>query len=188
MNTKNNARSEASRQALRKALLALLEKQELSQITAAQLCREAGVNRSTFYAHYENLWDVLAELEEEMDNDLLSQFQWVSDTNSAMLDQRSYLIVTKHIASYPAFFRARLNNSSVRDGRFRLGMDWLMEQVVLPYAKSLNNSTLLPYYMAFGRAGMFEVLQMWIDGNCKESPEEIATLLHEMTIQRFLID
>ncbi len=186
MNTKNNARSQASRQALRKALLTLLETQELSEITAAQLCREAGVNRSTFYAHYENMWDVLEELEKEMDNAMLSQFRWVSDTNSAMLDKRSFLIITEQIASYPAFFRARLNNPSVRDGRFKLGMDWLMDQVVLPYAKSLNDTPLLPYFMAFGRAGMFEVLRLWIDGNCKESPEDIAALLHEVTIQRFL--
>ncbi len=186
MNTKNNSRSQASRQALRKALLALLEKQELSEITAAQLCREAGVNRSTFYAHYGNMWDVLAELEEEMDNALLSQFQWVRDTQDAMLDKRSFLIITKQIASYPAFFRARLNNPSVRNGRFKLGMDWLMEQVVLPYAKSRSDTPLLPYYMEFFRAGFFQVLGLWIDGNCKESAEDIATLLHEMTIQRFL--
>ncbi len=188
MNTKNNSRSQASRQALRQALLTLLEKQELSEITAAQLCREAGINRSTFYAHYENMWDVLAELEEEMDNALLAQFRWVRDTQSAMLDKRSFLIITEQIASYPAFFRARLNNPSVRDGRFKIGMDWLMDQVIFPYAKSLNDTPLLPYFMAFGRAGMFEVLGLWIDGNCKESAEDIATVLYEMTIQRFLID
>ncbi len=186
MNTKNNARSKASKDFLRQALLRLLETQELSEITVAQLCKEAGVNRSTFYAHYENINDVLEELEDEMDNALLSQFQWVEDANAAMLDRRSLLIVTKHIASYPAFFRARLNNSSLQTGKFRLGMDWMMNEMILPYAKSKNDTPLLPYYMAFGRAGVFEVLELWISGNCKESAEDIAQVLYDMAIQRFL--
>ncbi len=186
MNTKNNARSQGSRQVLRQALLKLLDTQELPQITAAQLCREAGVNRSTFYAHYENIWELLEELEDEMDRNLLAQFQGVQDARSAMLDPQSFLTLTQHIASYPAFFRARLSNPSMQAGRFKVGMEFLMDQVVLPYAKSLNDTPLLPYYVAFGKAGIFEVLRLWIDSNCKESPEIIAQLLFDMSIEPFL--
>ncbi len=186
MNIKNNARGRASCQALRQALLELLESQELPQITIAQLCRQAGVNRSTFYAHYENIGDLLNELEEEMDSTLLSQFRWVRDMDSAMLDRRSFLIVTRHIATYPAFFRARLHNPSMQTGRLKAGMNWLMEEVVGPYARARNDSPLLPYYMAFGRAGIFEVLGLWIDRNCAEAPEEIAQLLHQMAIGDFI--
>ncbi len=186
MNTKNNARSQASRAALRQALLKLLEKQELSEITASQLCREAEVNRSTFYAHYENIWDLLAELEEEMDNALLAQFQWVQDSNRAMLDKQSILTITTQIASNPAFFRARLNNPSLKAGRFRIGMDYITNQIILPYAQNMNDTPLLPYYMAFGMAGIFEVLRMWIANNCTESAEDIAQLLYEMAIDNFM--
>lgn len=188
MNTKNNARSQGSRQSLRQALLKLLDTQELPQITAAQLCREAGVNRSTFYAHYENIWELMEELEDEMDQKLLAKFQGVQDAQSVMLDQKSFLILTRHIASYPAFFRARLNNPSLQAGRFKVGMEFLMDGIILPYAKSLNSTPLLPYYIAFGKAGIFEVLKMWIEGNCKETEEEIAQMLYDVTIQRFLID
>ncbi len=186
MNTKNNARSQESRRALRSALLSLLDLYELTDISVAQLCREAGVNRSTFYAHYENIWNVLDDLESEMDTELLSQFHWVKDQQSAMMDQRSLLVVTQHIASYPAFFRARLNNAGMQQGRFKVGMDWMMEEIILPYAKSLNDTPLLPYYISFGKAGIFEVLRMWVDDNCKESPECIAQLLYDMSIKHFL--
>ncbi len=183
MNTRDNARSKLSRQRLRSALLALLETRELSQITVAQLCREAGLNRSTFYAHYENLWDVLEELEQEMDGALLASFAWVQDPRGALLDERSFLTVTRQIASYPAFFRARFNNSSVRSGRFSHGMDWLMEQFILPYARSLNDTPLLPYYAAFGKAGILEVLRQWLENDCRESAEDIAHLLYGMLLK-----
>lgn len=121
INTPNNARAQASRQALRRALLTLLESRELSQIAVSHLCRAAGVNRSTFYAHYQNLWEVLEELEQEMDDALLADFRWVRDPHGAILDERSFLTITRQMASYPAFFRARFNNPSVKAGRFSRG-------------------------------------------------------------------
>ncbi len=43
------------------ALLLLLEKKKFEYITVKEVCEKAGVNRSTFYLHYENLGDLLLE-------------------------------------------------------------------------------------------------------------------------------
>jgi len=43
------------------ALLALLEKKPFEYITISEICAQAGVNRSTFYLHYENICDLLHE-------------------------------------------------------------------------------------------------------------------------------
>ena len=43
------------------ALISLLEKKEFEYITIKEICIEAGVNRSTFYLHYENTSDLLKE-------------------------------------------------------------------------------------------------------------------------------
>lgn len=46
------------------AFLALLEKKDFAYITVKEICAAAGVNRSTFYLHYETLGDLLAETPE----------------------------------------------------------------------------------------------------------------------------
>ena len=46
------------------ALIALLKKKDFEFITVKEICEKAGVNRSTFYLHYENLGDLLAETTE----------------------------------------------------------------------------------------------------------------------------
>lgn len=51
-----------------RALLALLEKKPFDYITVSELCAEAGVNRSTFYLHYENTQDLLPYLAYIRDN------------------------------------------------------------------------------------------------------------------------
>ena len=38
---------------MNQALLYLLEKQEIDEITIKSICLKAGVNRSTFYLHYD---------------------------------------------------------------------------------------------------------------------------------------
>ncbi len=183
MNRKDNARSQKSREAIRAALVALLEKQELSELTVSQLCREADVNRSTFYAHYQDLWDVMDELEEQMDRELLEQFHWVEDAQTAMLEKRSFLITCQQIARHPAFNRARLNNPSVSSRRAEMGMAYIMEYVVGPYARSISHSNVLPYYITFGRDGCVAVLRQWLEGGCRETPEEIAEVLYTMCIR-----
>ena len=39
----------------------LLEKKDFTYITVKEICEKAGVNRSTFYLHYETVSDLLAE-------------------------------------------------------------------------------------------------------------------------------
>lgn len=43
------------------AFLDLLAEKDLEFITVKEICRRAGVNRSTFYLHYETLGDLLDE-------------------------------------------------------------------------------------------------------------------------------
>ena len=43
------------------ALITLLEKKDFEYITIREICATAGVNRSTFYLHYENTADLLKE-------------------------------------------------------------------------------------------------------------------------------
>ena len=44
-----------------KAFLELLEKKDFAFITVKEICQAAGVNRSTFYLHYETIADLLEE-------------------------------------------------------------------------------------------------------------------------------
>ena len=43
------------------ALLLLLETKDFDFITIKEICKKAGVNRSTFYLHYQNTNDLLNE-------------------------------------------------------------------------------------------------------------------------------
>ena len=56
---KNESKYFNTAQKMDEALITLLEKKELAYITVSEICKEAGVNRSTFYLHYETIQDLL---------------------------------------------------------------------------------------------------------------------------------
>ena len=43
------------------ALISLLARKDFAYITVREICETAGVNRSTFYLHYETMADLLSE-------------------------------------------------------------------------------------------------------------------------------
>lgn len=70
----------------------LWEEQELSDITVTQIIKEANVNRSTFYAHYQDKIDLL----EQVENKLLKEFYKIFQKNMMIGDYSDKSIVQKY--------------------------------------------------------------------------------------------
>ena len=56
------------------ALIQLLNKKSFEFITIKEICKKAGVNRSTFYLHYDNTTDLLYETIDNLNKDFFSCF------------------------------------------------------------------------------------------------------------------
>ena len=56
------------------ALISLLKVKDLEYITVKEICEKAGVNRSTFYLHYETIADLVHEAIETMNQRFMSYF------------------------------------------------------------------------------------------------------------------
>ena len=59
---KPDRRTRYTRMAIKDALLSILAEKEYADITVADLCRTAEINRGTFYLHYDHIRQVLDEL------------------------------------------------------------------------------------------------------------------------------
>ena len=59
---------------MNEALLLLLEKKDYEFITVKEICEKAGVNRSTFYLHYESIEDLLMETIDLINKRFMSAF------------------------------------------------------------------------------------------------------------------
>ena len=64
-NEKFDARSQNTLVAIRSSILELLQKKRLQEITIAEVCRSAHINRGTFYHHYFDIYDAYESIEDE---------------------------------------------------------------------------------------------------------------------------
>lgn len=68
-------RVRTTKKLLRDALMTLLAEKSLRSITVKELCARAALNRSTFYAHYTDVYDLMAQIEAEMKNDFFAALE-----------------------------------------------------------------------------------------------------------------
>ena len=91
------------------AFLALLEKKNFAYITVKEICAAAGVNRSTFYLHYETLSDLLAESTEHMTRQFQAYMAHDSEAFIAKLrtcpQEELYLVTPEYLTPYLRYIR-----------------------------------------------------------------------------------
>lgn len=83
---------------IKNTFIKLYKQKGMEQITIKQLCQEVPVARTTFYSYYENLDDVLSEIEDEFVNGIKLLAKTMSAGNVENLDFTAYFnAVMTHI-------------------------------------------------------------------------------------------
>lgn len=169
------------------ALLALLESKELEYITVKELCVRAGVNRSTFYLHYETLGDLLAECLESVNRQFSESFatmpdRFLSEIGTAPLNAL-VLINSEILRPYLCFvrqhrsvFRAAYKNPACMraDKQYRDLSDRILRPIMQRFHVPEKEQT---YWISFYIHGSMAVIREWINGGCAEPVEEIESIL-----------
>ncbi|OJU14731.1 MAG: hypothetical protein BGN88_10340, partial [Clostridiales bacterium 43-6] len=63
---KDDRRVKYTKMVLKESLTNLLSKKDISQITIKEICENADINRSTFYLHYSDQYDLMKKIEDEL--------------------------------------------------------------------------------------------------------------------------
>lgn len=184
MNVKNNRRAMETRQRIQETLLKMLEEQELDQISVSQLCKRADINRSTFYAHYNDVTDLIQEIEMEIGAELLGELLGELPQEQLMMEsimRLDYLrMILERIRNHQLFYRAYMS-SSYGQRQMNWGFAQLLDGVMRPYMQRLGiGDTELEYYFAFFKEGLVAVIRRWVFRNCAESPEYLTHILANM--------
>lgn len=65
-NEKNDRRIRYTKMVLKQSLLDLMKVQSINKITVKDICEKADINRGTFYSHYDDAYDLLEQIENEL--------------------------------------------------------------------------------------------------------------------------
>ena len=171
------------------AFLTLLEKKDFSYITVKELCEAAGVNRSTFYLHYETIGDLLAESVQHMNEQFLSYMNqdapaFVEKLSTCSLEEL-YLVTPEYLKPYLSYvrehrrlFRTALEKADVLGleeayGRmFRHVFVPILARFGVPEGERV-------YIMAFYIQGMMAIVTQWVRGDCADSIDHVMSIIQK---------
>lgn len=171
---------------LRRGLIGLLEKKQLKDISVTELCRQSGINRGTFYAHYKDIDDLHRSIEE----DVFAEIQKTLDAHPihpagyrAEKEQTIYYAVYDFL-DHSSDLRSLLMNSQAYN-------PLMQKLLVIGYEKFASEYRRLHpgweegqirFTFNFVAAGFLNLLKDWISGGRKEPVDAMAKRTEQLAL------
>jgi AcrR family transcriptional regulator len=177
---KIDPRIERTQEALRGALMALIEEKGFDAISVQDITERARLNRATFYLHYRDKQDLLLRTGETVFDRLAEEAGPIDRENLALQKPPQQLVVIfQHVAKHQDFYRAVLGKSGVPAFVARM-REYLVTftqpritslRALYPAVVPIVDDRFISEYMAGALLG---ILTWWLENNLLHSPEYMA--------------
>ena len=167
MNVKNNKRRKESQEKIEKAFVELLQIHEIKDITVSDLIKMTGLNRSTFYANYMDIFDLADKTRERLEREfgnLFADYDYFNERSGAL---KMFTHIKENQIFYQTYFKL------CYDEKFLISI----YDAKRAEKEQLNSN--LKYHIEFFRNGLNAIIKLWLAGGCQESPEEMAEVLKQ---------
>lgn len=167
MNVKNNKRRRESQEKIEKAFIELLQTSVVKDITVSDLIKMTGLNRSTFYANYIDIFDLADKTREKLENEfsnLFADYDYFNERTGAL---KMFTHIKENQLFYKTYFKLCYDDKhlvSVYDAK---------------RAEKEHIDSNLKYHIEFFRNGLNAIIKLWLEGGCQESPEDMAEVLKQ---------
>lgn len=181
MQKKIDRRIQYTLMVLKESLMELLNDKPISSITIKELCALADINRSTFYHHFADQYDLLQNIEDEIIHELQQTlYEYDYREEQEMFHMTKYLL--DYVASRSEHFRILFSTHGNKGFQQRviqvtqsLILNNLQENHLLNDEKSANYITL------FVVSGSIQVIETWLHNGMQETTTEMTNIIINIT-------
>lgn len=175
MNTAGNARYTETEKRIKDSFIDLLSVKELDMISVSDICKKSGLSRPTFYSHYDDINDLVYQMEREKAKQIE---KLLISSECSLLDKltKYFEFLEENSTFYKAYFLTESNALLVAElmNAYKSKLSWEKAESSVNY-----------YHMIFFKAGIRAVASNWLRNGCKEAPVIMAKLL-EQEMQYFI--
>lgn len=178
MNTKNNKQFQNSDVRMKCAMLELMNTTPFDKITVRLICERAKVNRSTFYAHYADIYDMIEQMETNLQKKLMDEY--LASEKVIPLSRESFITFLEFIKKHRDFYRVALK--ARREFPIKQGYVPLWDQIIRPLcleAGIASEDEMMFYFVGF-QAGFTMILKRWVEQDCVQSEEKMAEIIRNI--------
>ncbi len=187
MNEIQDERYHVVEEAIYDAFLLMLKEKELEKITVSDVIKKAGIVRSTFYNHYENIPALVTAIEDRTINDIFTIMNSFHPENDWDMCKSYYLTICEYTMTNPLL--ANLLCNPWEDTFFEKAITMFHH-----YVKNVTQNTTpihhskeeLSYMIASTIGSTIGVLHKWSKDNFQSPPETIADILTNIFVSGML--
>ena len=180
------------------ALITLLEKKDFEYITIKEICDTAGVNRSTFYLHYENTSDLLKETTRYIIDKHLAYYEIDKKRISLQFEtckrEELLFITDEYLEPYLTFIKDNQRLFKVSIKQFNsLSMNEVYSKMFDHIFSPILERFHVPekeraYVMKFYLTGVFAIVMEWLNNNCSDDMETVIKVITDCVMGERNID
>ena len=186
MNHKKNRHYIDTHRLIQETILILLEKKDLEDITVRGICSLAGINPSTFYAHYESIYTVLGEIESVLKEDHIRYFDEEGIQWSRFLHQDGLEAILYYISEHPHFYHAYIKEmKSLSYIRSIFEELWNTNEKD-HFWQNIRNKAETEALFFFFMGGALSSIELWLENGCDMDPHLLSILLAEKVPQELI--
>lgn len=172
MNRIKNKQYLHTHQHLQQLLIELLQTNELDEISVKELCRQAQINRSTFYYHYLDAYDLADQTFQQANRELIDKFKQAGST--VPFSEKSFASFFQYVKENQKVFK--LSNKSRVHFPIEEGLTELKELFRSHFDDRLSQQQLLDHIIFF-QAGFTFLLRNWLDTSCATPITELVAVV-----------
>lgn len=158
---------------LQSTLLHLMKNYNYDKITVKLICETAKVNRSTFYAHFADIRDMLEHMQNYLSEEMINSYASIITIDGDTLSGQILPSLVHHVKEHHFFYKISL--AQQLDFPSKKGYEKILE-ILAPFYTSESEAD-FQYYFTYFQAGLTMVLRRWVENDCFESEEYMVKLL-----------
>lgn len=172
---------------MNQALIEILSKKDYEFITIKELCKKAGVNRSTFYLHYDSIDDLLKETIDNIDKNFISYF-----SNKDMVfieklknkDKKQLILITpeylipylNYIKENRIIYQVSAKKPELMNSTQKFA--FLQENILMPIYKKFGiEEEKGKYLSAYYINGIYSIINEWIKEGCVDDVKFLCEII-----------
>ena len=180
MNVKNNRLNRETDEKIIRTVYAMMtqEHRPIGRITVREICERTGIHRSTFYAHYRDVYDLVEKVEKGMSRQLTETFFRKLDEEAPARD--CFAEIFAFIREHREFYLYYLTESR-QYGVLQLAWETIRDRAAAanadPEMFGAQSMEEMEYHGVFFLVGMTAMVRMWLQKGCPEEPEALYDLI-----------
>ena len=171
---------------MNQALIELLNKKSYEFITIKEICQKAGVNRSTFYLHYDNVDDLLCETIENVNKEFYNCFEQGDKVleNIKNRNKQELVFITpqyllpylEHVKKHKTLYKMSAKYPTLMKSEEKY--KYLQEKILFPIFNNFEiDKNEGKYISAYYISGVYAIVDEWIKGGCQDDENKICDLI-----------